>query len=334
MAVVDIHAHILSEELLDAMAAAGMRKAPRLEPHDDDTVVLAFAGGGRFGPIPIDLIDVDRRLRDMDVQGVDIQVVAAVPMLFAHDEPPAVGAAITQLTNDSLLALAAAHPERLQVLASLPMQDAQAAIAEVERVAAHDTVRGVQIAPHVAGANLDDPTLFDLWAALEQRHLPVLVHPCPPVIAGERLTRYHLSNLIGNPMDSTVAIASLIFGGVLEACPDLRFGFVHGGGYSPYQIGRWDHGWKHRPEARVHIDAPPSTYYRRMYFDTLTHDTDALRFLGTSVGWDHVIVGTDYPFDMSDRDPVRSVTSVGLTASQERLVLEDNAAAFLRPMPT
>jgi aminocarboxymuconate-semialdehyde decarboxylase len=159
------------------------------------------------------------------------------------------------------------------------------------------------------------------------------VHGDQRSLAGaDRLHGYYLQNLIGPPLESTIAMGRLIFGGVLERHPALRFGWVHGGGFTPYQIGRWDHGWACRPEPRVAVDAtPPRTYFGRMYFDTLTHDPLSLELLGRRVGWDHVMVGSDYPFDMSSSDPVGDVEAVDMTEEARVQVLERTAHGLPAP---
>jgi aminocarboxymuconate-semialdehyde decarboxylase len=332
MPVIDIHAHILPEGLLDNLTEAGLTAQPKLLAHSDEMIMLEFVDGKRFGPVPIGIVDIDRRLADMDRQGVDVQMLGAVPMVFGHGEAPEVGAKVAAITNDAMLEVAQMHPDRFEVFASLPMQDAQLAVAEIERMTEHTNVRGVQIGTHVAGGDLDDPDLDEIWGALEASDMPALLHPCPPIAAGNRLGKYHLGNFIGNPLDSTIAIASLVFGGVLQRHPNLRIGIVHGGGYWPYQTGRWDHGWGWRPEAQEHIKEVPSTYYSQIYCDTLTHDADSLRFLGGRVGWDHLMIGTDYPFDMSEQDPVTKVRDLGLEERDETAVLRNNTKAFLRPI--
>jgi aminocarboxymuconate-semialdehyde decarboxylase len=328
VAIIDVHSHIFTDALIAALADSGMRSelAYALEP--DGQVMLTFDGKPRLGPIPQGIREVDARLRDMDRQGVDMQILATAPMMFSYDEPPAVGLEIARRSNDCFIGIARQHPRRFNVFAQLPLQDVELSRVELRRVAAEPLVRGVQVGSHVDGTNLDDPAFEPLWADLERSSLPVLVHPYHPAGAN-RMRSHYLHNLVGNPLDSTIAIASLIFGGVTDRFPGLRFCFVHGGGFAPYQIGRWDHGWAHRAESRG-IDRPPSEYLQGMYFDTLTHDPLSLRFLGQRAGWDHVVLGSDYPFDMATPDPVRAVEEVVLDPDSLRAVLEGNAEALLR----
>lgn len=326
--VVDLHAHAIPRDMVLAMQDAHPEHAPTLSERDDG-FHLAYASGRKSGPLPVGMLDAAPRLADMDAAGVDRQVVSSAPPNFNYAAPPEVGRDFTALQNDALLALASKAPERLQVFADLPMQDVDGCLAELERVAGEPAVRGVEIGSNINGANLDEPGFEPLWAALAAAGLPVLVHP-DKVAGADRLKSYYLQNFIGNPTDSTIAIASLVFGGVLERHPGLRFCFVHGGGFAPYQIGRWDHGWRCRPEAQTVISTAPSEYFSRLFFDSLTHDRLSLEFLGARVGWDHVVLGSDYQFDMADKDPVASVRALGLDPADESLVLGGNAEAFLR----
>ena len=330
MPVTDIHAHIVPAGLPERLQSLKMANSFVLTPVDDGMLMFEYANGKRHGPIPMGLVDVNQRLRDMDAQGVDVQMLACAPMLFAYEEPADIGAEVCRLTNDAMLAVAEEHPDRFGVLASLPMQDPTAAVSEIKRCASEDAVRGVQLGTNVAGQNYDEPSFDPVWAALEDNDLPALLHPWAPLAGANRLGRYHLSNLIGNPLDTTVAIASLTFGGVLQRHPRLRIGTVHGGGYWPYQTGRWDHGFECRPEAKVNISVPPSAFYSQIYCDSLTHDRTSLRLLGERVGWDHVMVGTDYPFDMAETDPVGELRALNLEAPHEQAVLECNVDGFLR----
>jgi aminocarboxymuconate-semialdehyde decarboxylase len=160
--------------------------------------------------------------------------------------------------------------------------------------------------------------------------VPVFIHPSN-VLGGDRLRRYHLQNLIGNPSDTAVAAASLIFGGVLKEFPRLKFYLAHGGGSCPLLRGRWDHGWRVRPEARANIERPPHDYFRLLHFDSLVHSVPALNFLAETVGAERVMMGTDYPFDMGDRDPVKTIASLPhLSDNQKEMIFGGNAAALFK----
>jgi aminocarboxymuconate-semialdehyde decarboxylase len=332
LTIIDIHAHAIVPETLEDMASAHPGHGPVLQETGGGRY-LQYPGRANLGPLPDAIFEPELRLREMDRQGVDTQVIAIPPPNFHYHVPAEVGADFARIQNDALAALSDGEPDRFHWFATLPLQDIEASLEEVARVKDHERMRGVQTGTNVDGVDLDDPTLDPVWEILEDSDLPVLLHPDQRAIAGaDRLSDFYLQNLVGLPMESTIAAARLIFGGVLARHSELRFGFVHGGGFSPFQVGRWDHGWSARPEPKKHIaDAPPSTYYQQLYFDTLTHDRASLLLLGQRVGWDHVMLGTDFPFDMAERDPVAKVDDADLDESDRTKVLETNAADFLRP---
>lgn len=334
MATIDLHAHAIVPEALSEMAAA----------HPDHGPVLIQAKGRQFlkyparerlGPLPDVIFDPVGRLREMDRQRVDIQVIATPPPNFHYHIPGAAAVDFARIQNDGLLALSASNPERFHVFGTLALQDIEASVAEVKRIATFSHIRGVQIGTNIMGTDLDDHSFQPVFSALEAADLPVWLHPDQRSIAGvERLTKYYLQNYIGNPLESTIAMGCIIFGGVMDRHPNLRFGFVHGGGFTPYQVARWDHGWATRSESQVVIgaDTPPSDYFSRFWIDSLTHDPLSLELLGRRIGWDKVVLGSDFPFDMASVDPVGGVEAVEMSDDDRERVLSTNADAFLRPM--
>jgi len=333
LTTIDIHAHAIVPAALTAMAESHPDFGPSLV-EDEGRRYLLYPGRERLGPLPDAIFDPAIRLADMDRQRVDLQVIAIPPPNFHYHVPPAVGADFAVIQNDALIALSDTEPDRYHLFATLPLQDIEASLTEIDRVARFPRVRGVQIGSNIDGTEMDDPSLEPVWADLEQRNLPVWFHSDQRSIAGaERLKTYYLQNLIGIPLESTIAAAKLIFGGVLDRYPDLRFGFTHGGGFAPYQLGRWEHGWSVRPEPKVNIaEIGPRHFFGKIYFDSLTHDALSLEMLGRRVGWDHVVLGSDYPFDMASTDPVGGVDAVELDTDQRSQVLEGNAHDFLRPL--
>jgi aminocarboxymuconate-semialdehyde decarboxylase len=232
--------------------------------------------------------------------------------------------------NEALAATASTAPDRFRTLATVPLQAPERAAAELAHAVAELGHVGVEIATTVDGVELDDPALTPFWAAAADLRCLVVVHPLAS-LAGRNVRRYNLNNLVGNPAESTIAAAHLIFGGVLERHPDLLVCLVHGGGFAPYQIGRWDRGFRTNAlGAAENLTRAPSEWLRAMYFDTVLHSPPALRHLIDVVGADHVLLGSDYPFQMGEPEPVAAVEAVpGLDEQDRQRVLHANLAAVL-----
>ncbi len=331
MTVIDVHAHAAIGSHLDAVRRIDP-SAPVLVRRDG-RYFFDYPDGQVFGPMPPELVEPEPRWDDMKRTGVDHQVIALRPKVFSPSTPSPIAGDVAGLQNDALLEFCRASDGRSSMMAALPIQNPEAAVAEVQRLVPHREVRGVNLEATIGTKNLDDPSFEPVWAALETAGLPVLVHPFQEDETRlPRLDRYSLHNLIGNLVDTTIAIASIIFGGIVERYPDLRWCFVHAGGGSVAYVHRWDHAWRNMGHLREAIDQPPSEYYRRLWFDTLSHSPGGLRFLADLVGWDRIVVGTDYPWNMGDTDPVATVHALELAEATERRVLGENAGDFLRPL--
>lgn len=334
MTVTDLHTHAIIPDALRAMAKAHPDFGPQVFEEDGQTFLQYPGGRARLGPLHPGIFDPEARLAEMDSLGVDMHVVAIAPPNSFYHIPADAGTDFARLQNDALIEWSDADPDRLHVFGTLPLQDVDASLVEFQRILEHPRVRGIQIGTNVAGIDLDDERFEPLWEASEASDSPIWVHGDQRQLAGaDRLNNYYLQNFIGQPLESTIAMGKIIFSGVLERHPNLRFGWCHGGGFLPYQIGRWDHGWGCRPEAVQVIDEhPPSSYFSKMYFDTLTHDPMSLRFLVDRVGSDHVVLGSDYPFDMASADPVGAARNAITDQQTLDAVLENNAERFLRPV--
>jgi aminocarboxymuconate-semialdehyde decarboxylase len=189
-------------------------------------------------------------------------------------------------------------------------------------------LKGAQIGSNVNGRNLDDPELEPLWAAANELSAFIMVHPTQ-VAGAERLKAYYLVNLIGNPLDTTIAAAALVFGGVIERHPRIKFLMVHGGGFVPYQAGRFQHGWQVRAEPRANLKSPPDASLGRLYFDTLLHSQPALQFLVSVCGASRVLLGSDYPFDMGTLECVRQVQALSVGEADKAAILGGAAMPLL-----
>ena len=326
--VIDVHAHILSQETMDLMRREAPAVGPRLEPIDDDFAVLGVAGSA-YRPFPRGAWDMAKRFADMDAAGIDVQVLSNTPQTFLYNQDAGLTSALAALQNDQIAKAVAANPDRLLGIATLPMQAPRLAADELRRAMRKLGLKGVQIGSNVNGRNLDDPELEPLWAAANELDAFIMVHPTQ-VAGAERLKAYYLVNLIGNPLDTTIAAAALVFGGVIERYPNIRFLMVHGGGFVPYQIGRFKHGWHVRPEPQAKLKVPPDASLQRLLFDTLLHGQPALEYLVASCGPSRVLLGSDYPFDMGTLDCARQVQALSIPEADKATILGGAAQAMLR----
>ncbi len=272
----------------------------------------------------------EQRIEDMDSIGVDVQIVSTNVAFYKYDQEVATTVAIATDCNNEVHQMTLDYPDRLSGLATLPMQDIPAAIAELERAMTQLGLKGAMINDHVNGRTFDDPQFLPFWKAAEQMGAVLLIHQALPTTVTPRLNRYHLPNTIGNLTDRAVTFATFVFGGVMDACPDLKICLAHGGGYTCYGAGRMDRGWKVRPEARVNIQQPPSTYLNKFYYDCLTHSEPALRYLIDAVGIDRVVLGTDWPADMMIDWPAGWVMGLSsLTLEEKEAILWRNLERLL-----
>ena len=271
-----------------------------------------------------DLTDINRRIRDMDATGVDMHVLSVPPGLLNRPTET------VRWLNNGIAETVDQDRHRFIGLATAPMDTPEEAPGELERAVKELGLRGVEIGSNVHGMNLDAREFAPFYGKLQELDVPVFIHPVN-VLGAERMGLYHLGNLLGNPTDTAVAAASLIFGGVLKEFPTLKFYLAHGGGSCPYLRGRWEHGWKVRTDAKVNITRSPSDYFKLLHFDSLTHSIPALSYLVESVGAERIMLGSDYPFDMGDPDPVKTVASLPhLSKSQKELILDGNARALFK----
>ena len=324
--VVDLHAHV-------AIPAAADLAGRHLDPTRDPRLKHANAASTEYNTflrsrIEQKFTDSAVRLADMDAMGVDVQVLSIGPPHYFYWADPDLGLQIARLQNDGIAEMAAGDPQRFIGMGTLPLQAPAQAMTELRRLADDLGLRGVQIDTNVAGKDLDHADFEPFWDEIERRGLLVILHPYGFDEAA-RFNDYYLTNVLGLPLDSTVALSRLILGGVLERHPDLRLMVVHGGGYLPYYIARTDHAYRHRPELRRNITRAPSEYLRLVHFDITTHSSEAVAYLVSRYGPERVVLGTDYPYDMGVTDPVTLVVEAGLSPDQARLVFGGNAARLL-----
>ena len=326
--VVDVHNHVLTPE---AQQIAAAWYEPRLEPYD------LFAGaasarhnGELFGDLVEPMTDPGRRLRDMDAAGIDMQLLSIFVSQYYYWLDGQKGLETSRLQNQHLADLVADHPSRFVAAGTVPLQDTRLAIDELERVSQELGFRAVQISTNVNGDDLDHPRFEPFLAAAADLGMLVILHP-NGFSEGRRLASHYLINVVGNPLDSTIAVTRLIFGGVFDRHPTLQVCVVHGGGYAPFYWPRMDHAYQVRPECRQAVSNRPSTYLRtNFYFDTVVFEPALIRRLLDDFGADRVLLGTDYPFDMGESAPVDLVTKVpGITEDERSAILGGTATRLL-----
>ena len=322
---VDIHAHWYPSEWLSLFERDGPAEEARLERKGPGYRITTAKLSNAFDE---SFVGLESRLAAMDRTGVDVQALSlTTPMVYWASD--GLGEALSQAFNDAASSAHVRHPARFVGLAMLPMQSPERAVKELERAARLPGLRGIYFATHVNGVELDDRRFWDVYAKAEELGWPIFLHPVG-TIGPERTSRYYLRNLLGNPYDTGVAAASLIFGGVLDAFPKLEISLPHAGGTLPGLIGRLDHGTKVRPELK-HMKRLPSEYLRRFTYDTIGHDDRINLNLVRLVGADRVLLGSDYCFDMGVEEPVKTVERLSALSEEERaLILGLTAARLLR----
>jgi aminocarboxymuconate-semialdehyde decarboxylase len=324
---VDVHAHVLLPEveaLVDGLP--GLAEARALDALRNGPAALAVSGPMVRERIP-ELTGVAARLAAMDAQGVDVQLVSPSPSHYHYWTDEATAEKLYRLADEATAAHCAAAPDRLRGLGLVPLQHPGLAVRALDHALACG-LAGVEISSHAPGRELSDPAYAPLWTRAEETGALVFLHPFGCTL-DERLDRWYLSNTVGQPVENAVALSHLIFSGVLDRHPGLKLIAAHGGGYLPTHIGRSDHAWSARPDAGAGCAHPPSSYLRRLYFDSLVHDPGALRELIRVAGADRVLLGSDFPFDMGTEDPVGALRAAGLPDTDFHAVRGGNASALL-----
>jgi predicted TIM-barrel fold metal-dependent hydrolase len=324
---VDMHAHfaVPAAEALVA-SAIGMADEIAAEQASHSAQSLEVNRGQLSRVIPL-MADLDRRLADMDAMGVDVQAVGPMPMHhYWADE--ALAADFTRATNEAIAAFCARAPQRLVGLGTMPLQHPELAAAELRHAVTALGLRGASVSTTVAGRELADPAHDPFWATARELGAVVLIHPWGTSL-GPRLAAHYLGNVVGQPTETTIALSHLIFSGLLDRHPGLRLCACHGGGYLPVYIGRSDHAWRVRPDARG-CARLPSEYLREIWFDSLVFTPRGLEHLVDAAGAGRVVVGTDYPFDMGVGDPLaRLDAAAGLSQDARAAIRGQNARELL-----
>jgi len=316
---IDIHTHILPERWPDLEARYGYGGFVSLQHHGPGCARL-LREGAVFREILPNCWDPGVRLAECDADGIAVQVLSTVPVMFSYWAKPEDALDLSRWLNDHVAEVAAATPERFVGLGTVPMQNADLAIRELERCRGELGLAGIEIGTHVNGQNLDDPAIVEVLRAAEQLGAAVLVHPWE-MLGRERMPNYWLPWLVGMPAETALAICSLIFGGVLDELGNLRIAFAHGGGAFPALVGRVEHGYRVRPDlCAARGNTNPRDYLKRLYVDSLVHEPRFLEYLIDLMGADRIAVGSDYPFVLGEKPPGRILEALPLSgAIRDRL---------------
>jgi aminocarboxymuconate-semialdehyde decarboxylase len=323
---IDVHTHLFPRPFIEAIAKHGARHGMEVVPGDNGIPVLMMQGVPHPDLRPF--IDPEQHFERMAAANIDTHVIwqSSRPNVFWADADLALD--LCQINNDEYSRLAERDPDRFIGVASVPLQEMSLALSECERAVTKKRLSGVMTNTNVRGRYLDDPYFWPLYELLEQLDAPLFLHPAHP-FGADKLKDFHLSFLLGLPADTTLSVARLIFSGTLDRFPKLRLFVPHGGGLLPFLSGRLDHGFAVRPECRK-IERRPVEYLDRMLVDSIVFAPDVLKFVTEKAGPAHVALGSDYPYDMADEDPVGLIHKAGFTPDVAEAIASQNVRSFLR----
>ncbi|MEH7245872.1 amidohydrolase family protein [Neobacillus niacini] len=324
---VDFHTHIISEDFPDLAAKYEDGRFPILEKTCSCGAEIKIQGK-TFRKITDQAWDPKKRIEDMDKEGVDIQVLSPIPVTFSYWSDPQAGLELAQSQNNFIASVVNKYPDRFIGMGTVPLQDVKQAAVEMERAVKELGIKGIQIGSNVNGLNLDDDSLYPFFEAAAEMNVPLFVHPWA-TLGRERLQRFNSMYTVGMPSETALAAGSIIMSGMLDKLPNLKICFAHGGGSLPYILPRMDKGWEVWPDTRNTVN-PPSSYAKKLYYDSLVYDPDNLKFMIERFGAKQIIAGSDYPFLLREK-PVGKVIDNHEDISEDdaRLMLGQNALDFL-----
>lgn len=326
---IDVHTHILPENWPDLNKKYNTHGFVTIEHHKPCCAKMIL-GDKVFREIEENSWSAPKRIEECDHAGVNIQVLSTVPVMFNYWAKPEQTYDLARYLNDHIAKVSADNPDRFIGLGTLPMQDTALSIKELERCMKDLNLAGIEIGTHIHGRNLDDPEICDIFHACEEMNAAVFIHPWD-MLGKERMPEYWLPWLVGMPAETSLAICSMIFGGVFEKYKKLRVCFAHGGGSFPFSIGRIEHGFNVRPDlVQTKNKVNPRNYLGKFYLDSLVHDELAMKFLIDLIGEDHIVMGSDYPFPLGEHVPGSLIESMDeLNRGVKEKLLWKNAAEFL-----
>jgi aminocarboxymuconate-semialdehyde decarboxylase len=324
---VDFHTHIIPENFSELTQRFGGEKWPTLERTCACGANIMIAGKV-FREVTDQVWDAEKRIKDMEREGVDIQVLSPIPVTFSYWAPAEQAEILARVQNDFIADLVGQYPTKFIGLGAVPLQNVEVAIREMDRCKHELGLSGIEIGTNVNGVNLDDPQFIEFFEMAEKWEVPLFIHPWE-TLGKERMPRHNLMYTVGMPSETALAGASLILGGIMDKFPKLKICLAHGGGALPYLLPRLDQGWKVWPHLRL-LDKPPSYYAKQFYYDSLVNEPVNLNYLLQNFGHERIIMGSDYPFLLREVPPGKVIDdTVGLSKEQTEAMLGKNALSFL-----
>lgn len=311
---IDLHSHVIPPQVVEAIRNDPKGYSARLTKSDD--MVKVVHDQGYVYPLFEEFHDAEAKLESMDRKGIDVSVISPAPPMFYYWADADLALNMARLVNDGVADMVAQKPSRLRGMATVPMQHPDAAVAELERVVKTYGFKSIEVGTSIEGKALAEKQFRPVLKRAAELGVFVFAHP---YYVGSKpgLEDYYLTNLLGNPMDTAVCVANLIYSGAMDDIPELRVLLAHGGGFLPYQIGRLVHGHKVRSETQQFTNTNAKELLKRFYFDSLVFEPEALRYLIDLVGSDHIAIGTDSPFDMADQKPIETLEQVPRISNHE-----------------
>lgn len=326
MGSIDLHNHVIPETVVEAIKREPERFGTKVEEKDGKRY---FDNHGVVAELLPEFCDADAKVEWMNRVGLDVAVISVGPPIYFYNLRPETGLEVARLANDGIAQMVAKHPDRLRGMAHLPMQDPDAAISELERAVKEYEFKAVEIATSIEGVSLADQRFRKVLKTVEQLGCFVFAHPYQCLAHGG-MDAYYMHNFVGFPLDTTLMLAHLMSSGAMDDLKTLRILCAHGGGFMPYQIGRFIHGFNVRPEPKVNTQTSPAELFKRFYFDALTHHPQSTRHLIDMVGADRIVIGTDHPFDMGPADPMAAIDAIpGLTPAEREWICTLTARSLL-----
>jgi aminocarboxymuconate-semialdehyde decarboxylase len=324
---VDFHTHIIPENFSELTKRFGGEKWPTLERTCACGANIMVAGKV-FREVTDQVWSAEKRIKDMEREGVDMQVLSPIPVTFSYWAPAEEAEILARVQNDFIAETVSQYPTKFIGLGAVPLQNVDVAIREMDRCKHELGLAGIEIGTNVNGVNLDDPRFIEFFEMAEKWEVPLFIHPWE-TLGKERMPRHNLMYTVGMPSETALAGASLILGGIMDKFPKLKICLAHGGGALPYLLPRLDQGWKVWPHLRL-LDKPPSHYAKQFYYDSLVNEPVNLNYLLQNFGHERIIMGSDYPFLLREVPPGKVIDdTLGLSKEQTEAMLGKNALRFL-----